>query len=40
MIEGTQVTWLATMGDWAYIEEPEGLIRGFVQAETLEPEDQ
>lgn len=36
IVEGTQVTWLATMGDFAYIEEPEGLIRGFVQADALE----
>ena len=38
VIEGTQVTWLATMGEWAYIEEPEGLVRGFVPIEVLRTE--
>lgn len=35
LIEGETVMWLATMGEWAYIEEPEGLVRGFVEADAL-----
>ena len=35
--EGTTVLWLATMGEWAYIEIDGNLpIRGFVKAESLE----
>lgn len=36
LVEGDTVLWLATMGEWAYIEEPERLIRGFVLADALE----
>ena len=35
LIEGETVMWLATMGEWAYIEEPEGLVRGFVPVDAL-----
>ena len=38
LIEGERVVWLATMGEWAYIEKPEDLIRGFVPVEGLETE--
>ena len=32
----TQLLWLATMGDWAYVEiDAEQLLRGFVRAEQL-----
>lgn len=34
--EGCRVAWLATMGDWAYIESSTGdLLRGFVPVEAL-----
>lgn len=35
----TQVLWLATMGDWAYVEiDAEQLLRGFVRTEQLTTE--
>ena len=39
--QGTQISWLATMGDWAYIEYAgEYLVRGFIPvANLLVPED-
>lgn len=34
--EGSRVTWLATMGDWAYVESTSGdLVRGFVPMSAL-----
>lgn len=37
--EGCWVTWLATMGDWAYIESSTGdLLRGFVPVDALRHE--
>ena len=39
LTEGSWVTWLATMGDWAYVESSTGeLIRGFVPASALSTE--
>ena len=36
LAQGSWVTWLATMGDWAYVESSTGdLIRGFVPAGML-----
>lgn len=35
--QGTEVQWLATMGDWAYIETVSGtLLRGFVPIDSIE----
>ena len=39
LVEGEMVTWLATMGDWAYIEAEQNTpVRGFVEKDVLETE--
>ena len=39
LVEGETVTWLAAMGDWAYIEVQRGTpVRGFVEKDALETE--
>ena len=39
LVEGETITWLAAMGEWAYIEaERDTPVRGFVQRDALETE--
>ncbi|MCQ2458497.1 MAG: hypothetical protein MJ142_07190 [Clostridia bacterium] len=37
---GTEVIWLGTMGDWAYVEDSARKVRGFVKADLLDMNDE